>query len=172
MHRTTPKARGSSTRASPSTWGCRHPTRHAGTTPTDAVFALFDRALSPAGPGDWPFDVAWVALYYGERLRRRRATEEAREQPVKASEAFNKLGAEPWAARAAAELRAGGHPAAATAQPGKGTLTAQEWEVARPAVTGRTNKQIAERLFLPPDHRHPLVPDLSQTRRRLPSRAV
>ncbi|MFF4518802.1 hypothetical protein [Streptomyces mirabilis] len=51
-------------------------------------------------------------------------------------------------------------------------MTAQEWEVARPAATGRTNKQIAERLFLPPDHRHPLVPDLSQTRRRLPSRAV
>ncbi|MFF4355111.1 ATP-binding protein [Streptomyces sp. NPDC001530] len=117
------------------------------TSPTDAAFALFDRALALAGPDDWPFDVARVRLYYGERLRRRRATREAREQLAQALKAFEELGAAPWATRATAELRASGY-GTATAQPGKGALTAQEWEIATLAATGLTNKQIAERLFL------------------------
>ncbi|MGW2710639.1 response regulator transcription factor, partial [Streptomyces sp. NPDC001356] len=61
---------------------------------------------------------------------------------------FEELGAAPWVSRAMAELRPGGHGASAAAQPGKGALTAQEWEIATLAATGLTNKQIAERLFL------------------------
>ncbi|MFC9627220.1 AAA family ATPase [Streptomyces sp. NPDC056930] len=118
------------------------------TTPGDDAFALFDQALSLAEPGDWPFDVARVRLFYGERLRRRRVTREARKQLVQALTAFEKLGATPWVTRATAELRASGHGAAALAQPGKGPLTAQEREIATLAATGLTNKQIAERLFL------------------------
>ncbi|MFF3503229.1 AAA family ATPase [Streptomyces sp. NPDC003247] len=117
------------------------------TTPGDDALDLFERALSQVDPEDWVFDVARVRLFYGERLRRRRATKEAREQLVPAAEAFERLGARPWAERAAAELRASGHTAAATAQR-KGALTAQELEIATLAATGLTNKQIAERLFL------------------------
>ncbi|MGW1469402.1 AAA family ATPase [Streptomyces sp. NPDC002308] len=118
------------------------------TTPGDNAFALFDRALASAAAGDWPFDVARIRLLHGERLRRRRMTREAREQLVRASEAFEQLGATPWVARTAAELRAAGHGTAAPAPPGKGSLTPQEREIATLAATGLTNKQIAERLFL------------------------
>ncbi|MER7930538.1 AAA family ATPase [Streptomyces sp. NPDC096057] len=117
------------------------------TTPDEGALDLFERALSLVDPGDWVFDVARVRLFYGERLRRRRATKEAREQLALAAEAFEKLGAAPWAERASAELRAGGHATSATAQR-RGALTAQEHEIATLAATGLTNKQIAERLFL------------------------
>ncbi|MFG2357003.1 helix-turn-helix transcriptional regulator [Streptomyces sp. NPDC048521] len=118
------------------------------TTPGDDAFALFEKALRQAEPGDWPFDVARIRLFYGERLRRRRVTKDAREQLAQASKAFKELGAAPWVTRATAELRASGHGASAAAQPGKGALTAQEREIATLAATGLTNKQIAERLFL------------------------
>lgn len=118
------------------------------TTPGDGAFALFDEALGRAEPGAWPFDVARIRLFHGERLRRRRLTKEAREQLTQALRTFEELGAAPWVSRAMAELRPGGHGASAAAQPGKGALTAQEWEIATLAATGLTNKQIAERLFL------------------------
>ncbi|MFF4836713.1 AAA family ATPase [Streptomyces sp. NPDC001315] len=118
------------------------------TTPSDDAFALFDQALSQAEPGRWPFDAARIRLFYGERLRRRRATKEACEQLAQALKAFEELGAAPWVTRATVELRASGHRTSATAQPGKGALTAQEWQIATLAATGLTNKQIAERLFL------------------------
>ncbi|MGP4013883.1 ATP-binding protein [Streptomyces sp. 4N124] len=118
------------------------------TTPGKAALTLFERALSLPDPERRPFDVARVRLYYGERLRRLRATAEAREQLSQALEAFQRLGAKPWAARTAAELRAGGQSAPTTARPGAVALTAQELQIATLAATGLTNKQIAERLFL------------------------
>ncbi|MEE4545840.1 AAA family ATPase [Streptomyces sp. V4-01] len=118
------------------------------TTPDAEALDLFERALAHVDPSDWPFNTARIRLCYGERLRRRRATKEAREQLVLAAKAFEELGAAPWAARAAAELRASGHPAAAAERQGGGALTAQEREIATLAATGLTNKQIAERLFL------------------------
>ncbi|PWI12927.1 LuxR family transcriptional regulator [Streptomyces sp. Act143] len=108
---------------------------------------LFRQALSLVEPEDWPFDVARVRLLYGEHLRRRRATKEAREQLALAGRAFEKLGAAPWVMRAKAELRVSG-VAASAASGGRGALTAQEFEIATLAATGLTNKQIAERLFL------------------------
>ncbi|MEU6440833.1 AAA family ATPase [Streptomyces sp. NPDC047046] len=115
-------------------------------TPGDEAFALLDQAL--AQPGQWPFEAARVRLVHGERLRRRRARTEARAQVTKALEAFEELGARPWQERARAELRAGGDTTRSGAEPGRTVLTAQEWEIARLAATGLTNKQIAERLFL------------------------
>ncbi|MFI9835034.1 AAA family ATPase [Streptomyces sp. NPDC051913] len=117
------------------------------TTSDDGALSLFQRALSLLDPAEWPFDVARVRLLYGERLRRRRATKDAREQLVLARGAFEKLGAAPWVVRAKSELRASG-VAASTCAAGKGVLTAQEREIATLAATGLTNKQIAERLFL------------------------
>ena len=75
-------------------------------------------------------------------------TTEAREQLALAQQAFEQLGAAPWATRAAAELRAGGHVTPAATKGAPGSLTAQEREIAMLAATGLTNKQIAERLFL------------------------
>ena len=56
----------------------------------------------------WPFDTARVRLAYGEQLRRAHATAAARAQLTAAHAAFEQLGAEPWTARTAAELRAAG----------------------------------------------------------------
>ncbi|KUN18839.1 LuxR family transcriptional regulator [Streptomyces antibioticus] len=120
------------------------------TSPNDEAHELFQQALSLVDPEDWPFDVARVRLLYGERLRRRRATRDAREQLTLAGRAFEKLGAAPWVVRAKSELRASGVavPVDTRGSGDKGTLTAQEFEIAKLAASGLTNKQIAERLFL------------------------
>ncbi|MGW1468233.1 ATP-binding protein [Streptomyces sp. NPDC002308] len=118
------------------------------TTPGEAALALYEKALSVPGPERRPFDAARVRLFYGERLRRLRSTAEAREQLTLALESFQRLGAGPWATRAAAELRASGQSAPTAAGPVPVTLTAQEQQIATLAATGLTNKQIAEQLFL------------------------
>ncbi|MFB7504059.1 helix-turn-helix transcriptional regulator [Streptomyces broussonetiae] len=118
------------------------------TTPGQAAVPLFEHALSLPGAEHRPFDTARVRLYYGERLRRSRATTEAREQLTQALEIFQRLGAKPWTTRTAAELRASGHTTPAAARPGPIALTAQELQIATLAATGLTNKQIGERLFL------------------------
>ncbi|MGV9915439.1 ATP-binding protein [Streptomyces tendae] len=118
------------------------------TTSGTDMLELFDRALSSVEDGQWPFDVARVRLFYGENLRRRRATKEAREQLLAALEAFEQLGAEPWVKRATAELRATGYTGPAIEPSKSVSLTAQELQIAKLAASGLTNKQIAERLFL------------------------
>ncbi|MGW5652686.1 helix-turn-helix transcriptional regulator [Streptomyces humi] len=118
------------------------------TTPAEKAVPLFERALSLPGAERWPFDVARVRLFHGERLRRLRVTTEAREQLTQALDAFQRLGAKPWVTRTAAELRASGQSAPAAARPGTVALTAQELQIATLAATGLTNKQIAERMFL------------------------
>ncbi|MEU1287718.1 AAA family ATPase [Kitasatospora sp. NPDC005856] len=120
-------------------------------TPGADALALFERALAPAEREQWPFDVARVRLFYGERLRRQRSTKGARDQLAAALETFEQLGAAPWSARAGAELRAAGYagPAGpAVAQARAADLTAQEMQIARLAASGLTNKQIGERLIL------------------------
>jgi hypothetical protein len=76
-----------------------------------------------AGVRQWPFDLGRVQLAYGEQLRRAHATAAARVQLVAARDAFEQLGARPWAERAATELRAAGGGRDATPAV---TLTAQE----------------------------------------------
>jgi DNA-binding CsgD family transcriptional regulator len=118
------------------------------TTPGEEALALFERALSLPGSEGFPFEQGRVRLFYGERLRRLRATAEARGQLTQALEIFERLGARPWAARAAAELRASGQSAPSGVRVSPVSLTAQEMQIATLAATGLTNKQIAERLFL------------------------
>ncbi|QIQ06369.1 AAA family ATPase [Streptomyces liangshanensis] len=108
---------------------------------------LFERALALPGVERLPFDRARVRLAYGERLRRARATTEARGPLSEAYETFTLLGARPWAERASKELRATGWAAPGTAVDGK-ALTPQEREIAHLAASGLSNKQIAERLYL------------------------
>ncbi|SEG87673.1 regulatory protein, luxR family [Actinacidiphila yanglinensis] len=110
--------------------------------------ALFDQALAVPDTERWPFDRARVHLLYGEHLRRLRATSAARSHLSDALEAFTLLGAAPWAARAAAELRAAGHAVTRSTGRGSAELTAQERQIASLAAAGLTNKQIGERLYL------------------------
>ncbi|MFF1338293.1 ATP-binding protein [Streptomyces sp. NPDC058290] len=134
---------------------------------------LFRRALSTPGTDRWPFDHARVRLAYGEHLRRARAATEARAHLTDALDTFQRLGARPWAARAAGELRATGQPtrqpAARTDHHGPASLTPQQREIAHLAAAGLTNKQIGERLRLSPrtvsTHLHQLFPKLGITSR-------
>jgi DNA-binding CsgD family transcriptional regulator len=114
-----------------------------------AALAEFERALAIPGADHWPFDLARVRLAYGERLRRARAARAAGAELTAAHDAFQRLGATPWARRAAAELRATGQaPAAASTNGSAEPLTPQEHEIASLAAAGLTNKQIGERLYL------------------------
>ena len=113
-----------------------------------AATAHFERALGTPGSGRFQFDTARVRLLYGERLRRARATSEARAQLRAAHETFVRLRARPWIARAESELRAAGSPLPGAADAGAARLTPQEREIALLAATGLTNKEIGRRLFL------------------------
>ncbi|GAA3056703.1 LuxR family transcriptional regulator [Pseudonocardia yunnanensis] len=115
----------------------------------DAEFrSSFDDALALPDNSRWPFDFARVRLAYGERLRRVRATADARVQLAAAAAIFDQLGARPWYERAYSELRATGisKPRRALSEPP--ALTPKEREIAELAGSGLTNKQIGERLFL------------------------
>ena len=122
--------------------------------PREAARARFDEALAVPGADQWPFDLARVQLLYGEWLRRARCTAEARAQLSAALDTFRRLGAQPWQVRAGHELRATGLAAAAAARAaGPGTagapaLAPLDYEIARLAAAGLTNKQIGERLYV------------------------
>jgi DNA-binding NarL/FixJ family response regulator len=117
----------------------------------------------------WPFDLARVQLAYGEHLRRGRATVEAREQLAAAQKTFERLGAAPWAARAAGELRATGQAKPRARELTPDPLTPQEREIAALAAEGLSNKQIAQRLLLSPktvgNHLFRIFPKLGITSR-------
>ena len=118
--------------------------------PHEQVRARFDEALATPGADQWPFDLARVQLLYGEWLRRARSTADARLHLGAAVDTFRRLGAQPWQLRAGHELRATGLAAQAP-DPGSGgaqPLAPLDYEIAKLAAAGLTNKQIGERLFL------------------------
>ncbi|MEY9928038.1 DNA-binding CsgD family transcriptional regulator [Catenulispora sp. GP43] len=135
----------------------------------DVCFAGFDEALAVEGADRWPFEQARIHLYFGERLRRGKSSARARHHLNVAAQTFGRLGAAPWADRALQELRACGRPIGVEAQHADSALTPQQWEIARLAASGLTNKQIGEKLFLSPrtvsTHLYQLFPKLGVTSR-------
>ena len=117
--------------------------------PDAEVDAHFARALELHGRTRQPFETARTQLLHGERLRRAKRRADARTPLGAALEAFERLGAEPWAERARAELRATGGPTGSAA-PAIATdeLTAQELQIALQVAQGRTNREVAAALFL------------------------
>lgn len=97
-----------------------------------------------------PFERARIQLAFGERLRRAGQTRRARAELDAAVDIFDRLGAEPWARRGYRELRATGRTRRRPLDPHAPLLTPQEWQIARLAAAGLTNKEIAERLYLSP----------------------
>ena len=107
---------------------------------------LFSAALGHAGMG--PFDRARTELRYGERLLAAGREDEAKVPLGNAVGGFERLGAEPWAARArAAAVAAGGAPPPAQL-PIIDRLSPLELEVAVAAAEGAASADIAERLIL------------------------
>jgi DNA-binding CsgD family transcriptional regulator/tetratricopeptide (TPR) repeat protein len=103
------------------------------------------------------YERARTLLLQGRGVRRRRRPGAAREPLHEALEAFERLGATPWADRARSELRAAGGAVPAAAQPSAGSagsaianLTPQQAQIARLVSGGATNREIAAQLFLSP----------------------
>lgn len=142
----------------------------AGMASTDGRFAdHFEAALAVAGAERWPFELARIQLFYGQRLRLGRATAEARRHLSDAFDTFQRLDATPWSALAGKELRATGGARGKPQPGGAAQLTPQQQEIAMLAAAGLTNKQIAERLFLSPrtvgTHLYQIYPKLGVTSR-------
>ena len=95
-----------------------------------------------------PFEVGRSLLAYGARLHRGRQRAEARDRLRAAVEVFDQLGAAPWSARAAADLRAAGARRRRATDPDD--LTAQEVRVAMAVASGATSRQVAAEMFLSP----------------------
>ena len=95
-----------------------------------------------------PFQEARTRLQHGELLRRRRRRADARTELKDALAVFERLGAEPWAARARSELRATGVTARPHRLHGQQQLTPQELRVALVVADGATNAEAAVQLFL------------------------
>jgi DNA-binding CsgD family transcriptional regulator len=95
-------------------------------------------------------DLARAHLHYGQWQRRTKRRRDARGELRTAYDMFDAMGAEEFAARAAAELRATGEPARPRTPASTLDLTPQEARVAGLAAEGVTSNQIAAQLFISP----------------------
>lgn len=119
--------------------------------PDASMRAGFDAALALHDALPMPFERARTLLALGERLRRAKQRAEAREPLTAALDAFERLGARPWAERARTELRAtGGQAGGRRAQVAAEQLTPHELQIAVLVSQGMTNREAAAALFLSP----------------------
>lgn len=140
----------------------------------EEVFAAAMAVLDPLTSGH-SFERARLLLNWGERLRRSGLRIDAREHLRAAHDVFELLGAEPWAERARAELRASGETARRRNPSSLDELTPQELQVLREIAAGATYRQAAQNLFLSPKtieyHLHKIYRKLDvQSRQELVAR--
>jgi DNA-binding CsgD family transcriptional regulator len=115
--------------------------------------ALYREAIERLGETLLRVDLARAHLLYGEWLSRQGRRPDAREELRAAQRLFTELGTLAFAERAHAELRAAGERATHKAdetRDGQDELTPQEAQIARLAVDGSTNREIATQLFISP----------------------
>lgn len=108
------------------------------------------RAVEILEPGPARLETARVLLTLGAALRRAGQTVEARETLGRAADLAHRIGAMAMVERAREELAATGARPRRYAISGIGALTPSELRVARLAVGGRTNREIAQELFVTP----------------------
>ena len=121
----------------------------AGDDEYEEAFAHAFAALTPLTV-EHSFERARLGLNLGERLRRSGRRRDARDELRAAHDVFELLGAEPWAERARAELRASGETARRRNPGTLDELTPQELQVLREIAAGATYRQAAQNLFLSP----------------------
>ncbi|MEA2451231.1 MAG: hypothetical protein QOG63_3163, partial [Thermoleophilaceae bacterium] len=96
------------------------------------------------------FEAARTRLAYGAHLRRARQRVRSREQLRAALEAFEDLGATPWADQARVELAATGETARRRDPSTLDDLTPQERQIASLLAGGKTTREAAAAIFLSP----------------------
>jgi DNA-binding CsgD family transcriptional regulator len=96
------------------------------------------------------FEAARSRLLHGQRLRRSRRRADAREPLRDALEAFERLGAVPWADRAADELDATGATVVRRGTSALDALSPRERQIVALVSDGLTTREAALRLFLSP----------------------
>ncbi len=132
-------------------WSLARALRCRGLVAGDADHAeQFERALRLHAHTLDEFETARTRLAYGERLRRGRNRVLARDQLRAAVETFERLDAEPWAARARTELAATGETVRRRDPSTIDALTPQELQIALLLAAGRTTREAAATLFLSP----------------------
>jgi DNA-binding CsgD family transcriptional regulator len=124
----------------------------------------FEASAEAFDRGGMPFEAARSRLCWGERLRRSRRRGDARDPLRKALATFERVGAEPWAARARDELRAAGEAVTPNAGSVADELTPHELRIALLVAEGRTNPEVAAELF---NSRKTVEHHLSQIYRKL-----
>jgi DNA-binding CsgD family transcriptional regulator len=119
-------------------------------TDGDAAESLYREAIERLGRTRLRPELARAHLLYGEWLRRRHRRLDARNELRIAHEMFIGFGMEAFAERARVEVEATGERARKRTVPRIDQLTPQEAQVARLAVQGNTNREIAAQLFISP----------------------
>jgi DNA-binding CsgD family transcriptional regulator/tetratricopeptide (TPR) repeat protein len=112
--------------------------------------ALYREAIERLACTRVRLELARAHLLYGEWLRREHRRVQAREQLRVAHDMLSTIGAEAFAERARRELLATGETVRKRTVESLDELTAQEAQVARLAVEGRTNPEIGAQLFISP----------------------
>jgi DNA-binding CsgD family transcriptional regulator len=110
--------------------------------------AWYQESIDLLGKVPLAAEQARSRLLFGEWLRRRKRRGEAREHLRVAYESFDAWGATLFAERARVELLATGATARKRVPETELDLTSQERQVARLAVSGLTNAEIASRMFI------------------------
>lgn len=119
-------------------------------TTGDEMESWFDEALRQHARTPDVFEAARTRLAHGASLRRARKRVRAREELRAALQAFESLGAQPWADQASAELAATGETARRRDASTLDDLTPQELQIARLLADGRTTREAAAAVFLSP----------------------
>ena len=114
----------------------------------DRFEEFFAEAFVEHERSDDRWALARTRLCFGERLRRAARRVDAREQLRLALQAFEDMGADAWAERARAELRATGEKLRRRQSWEAEELTPQELQIALHVARGMTNRQVGAALFL------------------------
>ncbi|MGW7073474.1 LuxR C-terminal-related transcriptional regulator [Streptomyces sp. NPDC054855] len=115
--------------------------------PPQQTAAAYESALAHHDRSPGEFERARTQLLFGQWLRRRRRTREARGPLRDALVGFERCGARAWADRSRGELRAAGEAVAGEPGPGPlAALTPQQQRIARHVAEGATNREVAVRL--------------------------
>lgn len=119
--------------------------------PPQHTDAAYENALAHHDRSPGEFERARTQLLYGQWLRRRRRTREARGPLRDALVGFERCGARAWAERSRGELRAAGEAVAGDPGPGPlAALTPQQQRIARQVARGATNREVAVHLSVSP----------------------